>query len=129
MKGRTAPRARLRSFRFAFRGLAILAREPHAWLHAGASLLVVAAAFALQVGHGDWALLVLAIALVWLAEAFNTALEAACDASMPRPHPLVARAKDAAAGAVLLAAVGAAGVGLLVLGPPLLARCRALWSP
>lgn len=129
MRGRAAARARLRSFRFAFRGLAILAREPNAWLHAGASLVVVAAGLALQVGRNDWALLVLAMALVWVAEAFNTALEAACDASMPRPHPHVARAKDAAAGAVLLAAAGAAGVGLLVLGPPLLARCRALWSP
>ena len=40
----------------------------------------------------------------------------------PDFHPLIARAKDAAAGAVLVAAIGAAVVGLLVLGPPLLAR-------
>jgi len=58
-----------------------------------------------------------AIALVWVAEAINTALELLADAVNPQPHPLVGQAKDVAAGAVLIAAVAAAGVGLIVLGP------------
>ena len=66
----------------------------------------------------------LAIALVLAAECLNTALESLADAVAPDPHPLVARAKDAAAGGVLLAAIGAAVIGLLVLGPPLLAWLR-----
>jgi diacylglycerol kinase (ATP) len=122
--GDPSPRARLRSFRFAFRGLALLAREPNAWIHAAATLAVAGLAAALGVGRHDAALLALAVAGVWVAEAFNTALEAACDATAPAPDPRIARAKDAAAGAVLLAALGAVAVGLLVLGPPLLALLR-----
>ena len=56
------------------------------------------------------------------AEALNTALEALADRVAPDQHPLVAKAKDVAAGGVLLAAVAAAVMGLLVLGPPLWAR-------
>jgi len=57
-----------------------------------------------------------------MAEAFNTALESLADASVPEQHPLVARAKDSAAAAVLLAAIAAATIGLLVLGRPLFVR-------
>lgn len=118
-------RGRIQSFRFAGRGLALMAREPNAWIHAAATAAVVALAVALGVTRRDGALLGLAITAVWVAEALNTALEAACDASAPDPDPRVARAKDAAAGAVLLAALGAVAVGLLVLGPPLLAKLTA----
>lgn len=126
-RGGASPRDRVRSFAWAFRGLAILAREPNAWIHALATVLVVAFALALDLPRRDWALLVLALGMVWVAEAVNTALEAACDVASPEAHPLVARAKDVAAGGVLLAAVAAAAVGFLVLGPPLLARL-AVWG-
>jgi diacylglycerol kinase (ATP) len=63
---------------------------------------------------------VLAIVSVWTAEALNTAFEFLCDVASPEFHPLVAKAKDVAAGAVLIAAVGATLIGLLVLGPHLL---------
>ena len=75
----------------------------------------------LGLSRADWCWLVLAIALVWVAECMNTALESLADATSPDPHPRVGRAKDAAAGAVLCAAIGAALIGLLVLGRPLLA--------
>lgn len=120
--GGLAPRDRLRSFVFAFRGIGALRREPNAWVHAAASVAVVGLGLALGLERRDWALLLLAMAAVWSAEAFNTAFEALCDAIAPGRDDRVARAKDVAAGAVLLAALGAAGVGLLVLGPPLLAR-------
>ena len=63
----------------------------------------------------------LAIVSVWTAEALNTAFEFLCDVASPEFHPLVAKAKDVAAGAVLITAVGASLVGLLVLGPHLVA--------
>ena len=63
---------------------------------------------------------------VWVAESFNTSLERLADASVPEQHSLVREAKDAAAGAVLVAALGAAAIGVLVLGPPLLARLAGL---
>lgn len=74
----------------------------------------------LDLSRGDWCWLVAAIAMVFASECMNTALEALADAAAPAPHPLVGRAKDAAAGAVLCAAAGAAGIGVLVLLPPLL---------
>ncbi len=117
--------ARLRSFRYAGRGVWTLLRTQHnAWIHALATLAVATLAGLLGVSRQEWALLVLAAVAVWSAEGLNTALEALCDVASPGLHPLVERAKDVAAGAVLLAAGGAAVVGLLVLGPPLLAWLR-----
>lgn len=113
--------ARGRSFRHAFRGLAVLLATQHnAWIHAGVTLLVIGLAAALGVSRLEWAVLVLAIALVWSAEGLNTAVEWLCDVVSPEQHPLVGRAKDVAAASVLLAAAGAAVAGLLVFVPRLL---------
>jgi diacylglycerol kinase (ATP) len=65
-------------------------------------------------------MVVLAIAIVWTAEALNTALEYLTDLASPDYHPLAGRAKDVAAGAVLISALGAAAIGLIVFGPHLL---------
>jgi len=109
---------RLRSMRFASRGVArMVASEANARIHATATLAVVAAGFALDVDRGEWLALSLAIAIVWSAEALNTAIEAVCDVAAPGRDPRIERAKDIAAGAVLVAAAGAAVVGLLVFGP------------
>jgi diacylglycerol kinase (ATP) len=109
---------RAQSFRFAWRGLVAVARNQHnAWIHGGATVLALVAGLALRLSAGEWALLVLAIAGVWAAEAFNTAVEVLGDALAPNDHPLVGKAKDVAAGAVLVTAVAAAAVGLLVLVP------------
>ena len=115
---------RLRSFAYAWAGLRTLLRTQHnAWIHAAATLLVIAAGAYFRLGAGEWLWLVLAITLVWTAEAFNTALELLADAVTPEPHPLIGQAKDVAAGAVLLAALGALVIGALVLGPHVLRRC------
>jgi diacylglycerol kinase (ATP) len=114
-------RERAASFGYAFRGLAeLVATQPNAWIHAAATLAVCALAAALDVSAGEWLALVLAVALVWTAEALNTAFESLCDVAAPDPHPRVRRAKDVAAGAVLLAATGAATVGLIVFAPRIL---------
>ncbi|NPA92163.1 MAG: diacylglycerol kinase family protein [Chloroflexi bacterium] len=119
-------RSRLRAFRYAFQGLAYLLRsQPNARIHATATLAVVALAAWLALPLTSWALLVLAMGLVWSAEALNTALEAAVDLASPEIHPRAKEAKDAAAAGVLLAAFAAAVVGFLVLGPPLYARLFA----
>ena len=111
---------RLASFRFAFQGVAQLFREePNARIHLLALVLVVAFAWALGVPRVQWAILVLAIGLVLATEAVNSALEALCDHVAPERHPLVARCKDTAAAAVLIAAMAAATTGFLILGPPL----------
>lgn len=120
---RTYLRQRADSFRWAWSGLRYLWRsQPNARLHGLATLLVAALAAWLRLSAQDWALLTLSIGLVWVAEAFNTALERAVDLAAPGPHPLARLSKDVAAAAVLLAALTAAAVGLWVLGPPLAAR-------
>jgi diacylglycerol kinase len=126
---RNEPRAtfslkqRLLSFRFAFSGWVYVLRTQHnAWIHALASLAAFALAFWLGLSRVDWAILILTIMAVWMAEFLNTAIEAVVDMSMPDPHPLAKVAKDVAAAAVLVGACGAVLIGLLILGPPLLAR-------
>jgi diacylglycerol kinase len=128
MAGRPYLAARIDSFRYAFRGLgSMLREEPNAQLHALATVAVLALALVLDLPRGDWAWLVAAIAAVWATETLNTALESLADAVHPEPHPLVGRAKDLSAAAVLLTALGAVAIGLLVLAPPLLARLAA-WT-
>ena len=124
MTGRLAARAR--SFCYAARGIAaMVASEPNARIHALATIAVVAAGVALGIDRGDWIAIALAIALVWTAEAINTAFEALCDVASPARDPRVARAKDVAAGAVLLSALVAASVGVLVFAPRLAALAAA----
>ena len=115
--------ARLKSFTYAGRGLRALLQDEHnAWLHLAASLMAVAAGFLLRISIADWRWLVLAIAIVWLAEAFNTAIEEVCDYINPEFNRAIGRIKDLAAGGVLIASIAAALIGLLTLAPPLLAR-------
>ena len=109
---------RLASFRHAFNGLRTLLVEEHnARLHLAATLAVVILATLLDLPPLEWALLLLAIALVWLAEALNSALEALADAVHPEQHPMIGKAKDLGAGAVLVTACCAALIGLLVFVP------------
>lgn len=114
---------RLRSFRYALAGLHSLLRTQHnAWIHAAATVVVIAAGSYFRLGAPEWLWLVLAMTLVWMAEAFNTALEFLADAVTQEQHPLIGQAKDLAAAAVLLAAIGALIIGVLVFGPHLLQR-------
>jgi len=112
---------RLASFRFAVRGVAQLMTETNAKIHALATIIAVALGGALGLTRWEWALVLLAISGVWVAEAFNTALERLADAAVSEHHPLVGTAKDLGAGAVLLAALGAFVIGCLVFGPRLFA--------
>jgi len=110
---------RARSFVHAGRGVWHLRTEPNARIHAFATGAVLIVAVVSRLSALEWALIVLAIALVFAAEALNTALEQLANATSPEHHPLVGTAKDLAAGAVLICAVGAAVIGALVLGPHL----------
>jgi diacylglycerol kinase len=112
----------VKSFSFAFAGLAYLLRtQANFWVHLLAAGMVVVLGALLGVAGGEWAALVLAIGLVLVAEATNSALEALVDLASPDHHPLARAAKDLGAAAVLLAAGCAALVGLIVLLPRLLA--------
>ena len=117
--------ARLDSFRYAGNGIAVMMRSQHnAWLHAIATVVVCLVAFYLDVTRDEWCCIVLTMVTVWSAEALNTALEFLANAVAPTPHPLIKKAKDVAAGAVLLAVAGAMIIGVLILGPRLVALLR-----
>ena len=111
-------RRRVASFGHAFRGVgSALRSEVHLRFHAVATVVVIGLGFYYDIARLEWALVALAVASVWAAELFNTAIEALTDLASPAWHPLAGKAKDVAAGAVLLAAAGAAVVGALVFGP------------
>ena len=112
---------RLQSFRYAARGVRLMLRSQHnAWLHAVASCCVLIVGGIAVISAAEWCWIILAIMAVWTAEALNTALELLADVASPEFHPLVEMAKDVAAGGVLLSAIGAAIIGLLILGPYIL---------
>ena len=107
-------------FCYAFGGLwLVLCTQRNAWIHACATACTVSLGLFLGLPASHWAILVLAMAAVWCAEAFNTALERLADAAVPDTHPLIKQAKDCAAAAVLIVALGSILIGILILGPPL----------
>jgi len=114
-------KSRARSFKYAFPGWWYVIRtQRNAWIHMVVSIAVILMSFLLRISASDWALILLAIAMVWIAEFLNTALEAVVDlASNHAQHELARVGKDVGAAAVLIAAILSATIGLLVLGPPL----------
>lgn len=111
-------RARIKSFGYAFKGIATLVvSQPNAWIHALATVTVVILGLLFQVSATEWCFLLLAMALVWVAEGLNTALEFLTDLVSPDYHPLAGKAKDVAAGAVLIAAILAAAIGGIIFVP------------
>jgi diacylglycerol kinase (ATP) len=116
---------RIRSFRCAARGIGEMLRSQHnAWLHAAATVLIIAAGLAVGLDAAEWCWIALAVVAVWTAEALNTAFEFLTDVASPEFHPLAGKAKDVAAGAVLIAAIGALVVAALVFVPKLVAIWR-----
>ncbi|MEM7811189.1 MAG: diacylglycerol kinase family protein [Planctomycetota bacterium] len=106
------------AFRDAARGvLRLVAAERNAKVHLAATAAVVAAAAWTRFDALRWAVLALAIGLVWAAEAANTALERLADAACPEHSGLVRDAKDIVAGGVLLASVAAAATGAALFLP------------
>lgn len=89
-------------------------------IHLSAAAVVLLLGYYLKVRDWEWVALILTIILVLTAEMLNTALEVVVNFYSPRYHPLARVAKDVAAGAVLLTAVGAVIIGLLIFLPKLL---------
>lgn len=115
--------SRARSFKYAFAGWAyVLRTQQNTWIHAFISVVVVLAGIWLGISRYDWIAILLAMAMVWVAEFLNTALEAIVDLAVEEQHPLAKAGKDVGAAAVLITALAAVVVGILVFGPPLWQR-------
>ena len=113
---------RLSSFKYAFQGIGYLFRNEHnAWIHLFIAVCVIIAGFLLHISPSEWADIIFSIGMVLAAEAFNTAIEALSDIISPDYKRLIRRAKDVAAGGVLLAAMAAVTIGLIIFVPKLVA--------
>ena len=111
-----------RKFACALRGLQVaVAGQSSFSIHLPAAVAVVALAWWLQVTATGWSVLIVCIAVVLTAELFNSAIEHLARAITREENPEIRDALDVASSAVLVAAIGAAVVGLLVLGRPLFA--------
>ncbi len=111
---------RIRAFGHAFRGIGIFfASQWHARFHAVAAIVAVALGFFLGLSPAEWCCVIFAITIVMACEAVNTAIEFLVDRVSPEHHPLSGKAKDVAAAAVLISAIGAAAVGAIIFGPKL----------
>lgn len=113
---------RAQSFAHAGRGVCVFLKSTHnAWIHVGVFIAVIVAGVFLGISRFDWIALMLASGLVFVAEAFNTAIEIDIDLTSPTYHPYARDTKDVAAGSVLIACIAATIVGCLVFAPYLIA--------
>jgi diacylglycerol kinase (ATP) len=109
---------RAKSFIHAWRGIALFIRTTHnAWLQIIIFTIAIVLGFYFHVTNIEWALIVFAGGLVFVAEALNTAIEIDMDLTSPDEHPAAKDTKDVAAGAVLISAIFSAIIGLLVFYP------------
>ncbi len=121
--------SRARSFHNAFAGLwHVIRTQKNAWIHLLATFLTILFAFWLQISKTEWAVLILTIGTVWMAEFINTSLEAVVDLASPFNHPLAKVGKDVGAAAVLIAAISSIAIGILILGPPLVEKLRIFFG-
>ncbi len=111
-----------RRLKDALRGVYRLLRTcANARIHLLATAIAVGLGLWLELTRADWLWITLAIAVVWTAEGVNSAIEALADRVSRDHDALIGEAKDLAAGAVLIAALGAAAIGLIIFVPRLLA--------
>lgn len=111
-----------RKFGYAFRGIGKALREEKTLrIMLVCFVLVIAAGLLLSVSPLEWMALLICCGAVLCAELLNTAIERAVDLASPEKHPLAGKAKDIAAGAVLVMSLFAVAVGLIVFIPHLIA--------
>lgn len=112
---------RIRAFKYAFMGIGrLFSGEAHAKIHLVAAICVIAAGFIFHISRREWCAVILCIGGVFMAEAFNTAIEKLADRITKDRDPLIGAAKDVAAGAVLLFVLASIATGLIVFLPYLL---------
>jgi diacylglycerol kinase len=114
---------RVEAIGYAFEGWGyVLRTQRNAWIHSLASATAFGLAWWLELNRAEWAILFLTVALVWMSEFINTALEAVVDLTSPEQHPLAKIGKDVGAAAVLVGAMCAVVVGFLIFLPPLMEK-------
>ncbi len=118
---------RIKSFGYAFAGIKVMLREEHnARIHVVAAVVAVALGLLFGITPGEWTAVVIVIAMVFAAEAVNSAIERTADFVKAERDDRKRDIKDLAAGAVLLCAIGAAVVGIIIFLPYLISFINSL---
>ncbi|WP_042478244.1 diacylglycerol kinase family protein [Bacillus ndiopicus] len=107
----------LRSFVYAFQGIVTATKEQNMRFHLASACIVMIAGFLTGLTSIEWLAIVIVIILVIGAEMINSAIERVVDLATTEFHPLAKAAKDIAAGAVLVFAVGSVIIGVLIFFP------------
>ncbi len=111
----------IRGFGYALNGIwHAAATQLNFRVHLVAALVAVYAGYALHISKDEWLWIILCIALVLVAELFNTAIEFLVDLVSPEYNKKAGLVKDMSAGAVLITAIGALTIGLIIFLPKLL---------
>ncbi|MFA5652121.1 MAG: diacylglycerol kinase family protein [Candidatus Paceibacterota bacterium] len=109
---------RAESFEHAGRGILILLRSTHnLWLEITVFLLVILAGTFFHIMKVEWLMIIIVSGIVFISEAFNTAMEIDINLTSPTYHPYAKDTKDVSAGAVLLASILAVVVGVMIFVP------------
>jgi len=109
----------VRKFVVAFAGVGWAVRTQNSfWVHLIVAVAVVLMGLNLQIGLWQWSALAIAITMVLTVELINSSIEQLVKVLHPQANERIGRALDVAAGAVLVASIGAIAVGLITLGPP-----------
>ena len=112
---------RFKSFTYAWSGIkSVLKNEHNTWIHLFLTITAMALGIALKLVTAEWAALIIVIAMVWMAELFNTCIEKIMDFSSTDYHPQIKLIKDMAAAAVLIASIAALVVGAIIFIPKII---------
>lgn len=118
---------RIKSFGYAGRGIrTVFATETNMKIHILIAILVLVGGFTFRISAIEWIACLLCIGLVFGMEMINTSIENIVDLVSPDYHPLAGKAKDIAAGAVLLCAIISVIVGVLVFVPKIMCTISSL---
>lgn len=121
IKDKNGFKKRIKSFGYAFTGIGELIKsEPNARIHLAATVGAITAGLLLCISNTEWCIILIVIALVWIAEAFNTVIEKLADHLFPDHHETARIAKDISAGAVLISAIIALTCGLIIFLPKII---------
>ncbi len=114
---------RCKSIGYALQGAGTLVRTQHnAWIHSVATIAVIFGGVSCHITRQDWALLILAVTIVWVTEALNTAIEFLADEVSEETRDGIGKAKDIGAFAVLVGAVASTAIGGIVFMPHFFVR-------
>jgi len=109
------------SFKYAFNGIKLgILNEQNLVIHFITMILVIIVGLLLRISFTEWMICIILFVLVISAELINTAIESVCDAIDNKYNKNIKIAKDTAAAAVLIRALGAIIIGIMIFLPKLL---------